>query len=323
MRHNKKTIIATSILLVLILVLGYYFIKTSKNNESNKLKVTINSWVGFGPLFIADETGIFEENNLNIEIIKLEFAPDRRAALLSNRVQIVGSTLDDLAVTLSQGVDVAAFSCADYSNGGDAIIARKGIESLDTISNFSIAVQPGFVNHFFLLYVLKQNGLPIDNLKITPMTPDDAGAAFLAGNLDVAVTWQPHISVAQESDYGCNILASSKDYPEAILDLFIAKKEWINNNPNLVVAFRKSWNEALEFMEKNKSKSNLILSKQLGLSTEDIEAMLLDIRLLNNKEGLDLIIPKIDELSDNVESIWKEAGYVTNDIDIKGSIILK
>lgn len=322
MKNTYKIIVP----FLLFLGLGYYFLfnNVEKNKNEEPTKITINSWVGFGPLFIAQETGIFKKNNLNIKIIKLENAPDRRAALLSGRVQIVGSTLDDLAVTLSQGINAVAFNCADFSNGGDAIISRKEIKKLDTtITNYSIAVQPGFVNHFFLLYVLKQKNIPIDNLKISPMSPDDAGAAFLAGNLDVAVTWQPHISKAMESEFGCNILASSKDYPEAILDIFIAKKEWIKNNPEFVSNFRKSWDEALAYMIENEKKSNAILSNELGLNEEDIKGMLLDVKLLTQIEGINLVVPKLDQLSKDVEQIWKEAGYITNDIDLKNSIQLK
>ena len=316
---NKSLI--TILLLFVIAALGYYFLKGNSSQEE-KVKVTINSWVGFGPLFVAQEVGLFEKSNLNIEIIKLEDAPDRRAALLSDRVQIVGSTLDDLAVSLSQGIDAVAISCADYSNGGDAIIAKKSIKSLDTIPNFAIAVQPGFVNHFFLLYVLKQNGILADSLKIKPMKPDDAGAAFIAGNIDVAVTWQPHIYKAVESPNGCNILASSNDYPEAILDIFIAKRDWVKNNPEFVTSFRRSWDEALIYMENNKEKANNILAKDLGLSPDDVGAMLLDLMPLSSQAGQNLVLPKIDNLSKDVEEIWKKAGYLEKDIDLKNSIML-
>lgn len=314
-----------SLLVLLLLVLaavGYYFYNVNSTQEDT-IKITVNSWVGFGPLYVAQERDIFKKHNLNIQIIKLEDAPDRRAALLSNRVQIVGSTLDDLAVSLSQGIDAVAFSCADYSNGGDAIISKKSIKSLDTIPNFSIAVQPGFVNHFFLLYVLKQNGISTDNLNIKPMKPDDAGAAFIAGNIDVAVTWQPHISKAVNSPNGCNILASSNQYPEAILDLFIAKRDWVKNNPELISSFRKSWDEALVYMKNHNDDSNNILAKELGLSPEEVSAMFLDLMPLNSQTGIDLVMPKIDVLSEDVELIWRKAGYVKKDINLKNSIILK
>ena len=314
---KKVSLITKWILVSLILFGSIVFYQC--NDSPEKIKVTINSWVGFGPLFIAQEAGIFEKHGLSIEIVRMENAPDRRASLLSNRVQVVASCLDDLAVTLSQGIDAVAFCGADYSNGGDAVIAKKGIV-LEDIHNYSTAVQPGFVHHFFLLYVLHKNGISIDNLKISPMTANDAGAAFLAGNIDVAVTWQPYISQAENN--GCEILASTADYPEAILDLFIAKKDWLKNNPNFVSSFRKSWDEAVEYISKNKEKSLKILSKNLGFEPAEVEEMLLDIVYLTSKNTEELVIPKLDRLSEDVVYIWKKAGYISKEIDLRNSIKL-
>ena len=290
------------------------------NSSKNKVKVTINSWVGFGPLFIAQETGIFEKNGLDIEIVRMENAPDRRASLLSGKVHVVASTLDDLAVTLSQGIDATAFCCADYSYGGDAVIAKKGI-ILEDIHNYSIAVQPGFVHHFFLLYVLHKKGISIDSIKINPMTANDAGAAFLAGNIDIAVTWQPYISQAENN--GCEILASTAEYPEAILDLFIAKKDWLAKNPNFASSFRKSWDEAVEYINKNKEKSLKILGENLGFNPAEVEEMLLDIDYLTSGKTKESVIPKLDSLSKDVVYIWNKAGYINKDIDLKSSIKLE
>jgi len=312
---KNSNLIAKLILVSLLLFVSIAFYQCNSSKE--KIKVTINSWVGFGPLFIAQEKGIFEKNSLNIEIVRMESAPDRRASLLSNRVQVVASTLDDLAVTLSQGVDATAFCFADYSNGGDAVIAKKGI-TLENIHNYSIAVQPGFVHHFFLLYALHKKGISIDNPKISPMTANDAGAAFLAGNIDVAVTWQPYISQAENN--GCEILASTAEYPEAILDLFIAKKDWLEKNPNFVSSFRKSWDEAVEYIISNKEQSLKILSKNLGFKPAEVEEMLLDIDYLTSKNTKELVMPKLDSLSVDVVYIWKKAGYINKEIDLRNSI---
>jgi len=317
---KKVSLITKWILVSLILCGGIAFYQC--NSNKGKVKVTINSWVGFGPLFIAQEAGIFEKHGLSIEIVRMENAPDRRASLLNDRVQVVASTLDDLAVTLSQGVSATAFCCADYSYGGDAIIAKKGI-TLDSIRNFSIAVQPGFVHHFFLLYVLyEKDSTLIDNLKISPMLANDAGAAFLAGNVDVAVTWQPYIFQALENGSG-DTLATTKRYPWAMFDIFIAKEDWLKKNPKFVAKFRDSWDEALDYMEKNPEKSLKILSENLGFDTDEVKAMLDDIKFLTSEEGKDWIMPRIEGgLAEKVVKIWKKAGYINKDVDLKKSIKL-
>lgn len=289
-----------------------------KSNEE-RTRITVNSWVGFGPIFVAQEKGIFEKNGLNVEIIKIEEASDRRAALMSGRVDIVGSSLDDLAVTLSQGIDAVAISYADFSNGADAIISKKGITSLDTLKNLPIAVQPGFVNHFFLLYVLDKNGVPIDDLNLVPMEPDDAGAAFISGQIDVAVTWEPHISKAKNSKTGCNILASSREYPEAILDLFTADRKWLDANETEVKAFRDSWDQALDYIQENPKEAYGIIGKEVALEPAVVEEMMSGVKLLNHEQGDKMFNGKSAELSERVERIWRKAGYIKGDIDLEAA----
>lgn len=310
----------------LSLVLGiclFVSLSCQKSTQTDTLRITVNSWVGFGPLYVAKEHGIFQKHGLNVEIFKLENAPDRRAALLSDRVDILGSTLDDLAVTISQGVDAVAFACADFSNGADGIIAANGISSLDKLIEVSIAAQPGFVNHFFLLYVLDKNGIPTENIRINPMTPDDAGAAFLTGAIDAAVTWEPFLSQALAKRQGTTLLASSKDYPEAILDLFVARRTWYEKNNETIRLFRASWDETLEFLNKHKETAYLTIGREIGIAPTEVGEMLSGAFLLSSNKGSELLEGKLESLCERVERLWKRAGYVDKDIHLEKSVILK
>jgi len=307
------------VLLVTITIVCFH---CKKEIKPESIRVTVNSWVGFGPLYVAKEKGIFENYGLNVDIIKLENAPDRRAALIAKRIEILGSTLDDLAVTLSQGIDAVAFACADFSNGSDGIVVAEGINTLNDLVKIPIAAQPGFVNHFFLLYVLDKNGIPIDNIRINPMTPDDAGAAFISGNIDAAVTWEPWLSQAIEKRENSKIIASSKDYPEAIIDLFVSNREWFNNNREIIANFKNSWDESLLYIKDNEEVAYIIIGKELGIDPSEVGDMLAGAYLLSSKEGYELLEGKIATLSERVERIWRKAGYVDNDINLKESVLL-
>lgn len=316
---RKNSILVFTVIIALMFSIS---VSCSKPDSSSKIKITVNSWVGFGPLYVAVANSIFEKNGLNVEIIKLENAPDRRAALISQRVDIVGSTLDDLAVTIAQGVDAIAFACADFSNGGDGIIAARGIDSLDKLKKVPIAVQPGFVNHFFLLYVLERNGIPTSDLIINPMTPDDAGAAFLAGAIDAAVTWEPFLSEGLKKRQGAVLLASSKDYPEAILDIFIARRSWFQENQDVINGFQKSWDDALDFIQENPNEAYRIIGTETGIDPNEVGVMLTGAKLLKNCECTEFLSEKLTSLAMSINRLWKEAGYISEDINLIDSIFL-
>lgn len=311
---RRRLILVTLLLFVLVSCVA------KSSNTPKPLRVSINSWVGFSPLFIARDTGIFSRHGINVDISKTENAPDRRAALIARRVDVVGSTVDDLAVSLSQGVDALAFSCADYSNGADAIIGAGDVKTLEQLSHLPVAAQPGFVNHFFLLYVLDSHHIPTDHLLIQPMTPDDAGAAFISGSVNAAVTWEPHISEALQRRPGTVVLATSRDYPGAILDIFIANADWYEQNREQARAFKESWDEAVRYMQARQNESMKIISREIGVTSPEAAGMLAGAKLLNQAECKNLLSAKADNLSESVQRLWAKAGYLRKPVELRKSL---
>lgn len=293
-----------------------------KDAPRTTLRVSVNSWVGFGPLFVAKKEGLFQKHGLDVDIVKIESSSDRRAALAADRIDILGSTLDDLAVGLSQGVEGRAFACADFSNGGDGILGHGAIDNLSKLVSEPIAVQPGFVNHFFLLYVLDSRKIPTDSLQLIAMTPDDAGAAFIAGRINAAVTWEPFLSQAIEKRPGTHILARSDSFPEAIVDLFVAKRAWLEAHAAQAGAFKAAWDEGLTFIEANRDSAMVTIAAEIGVAPEDAAGMLSGAKLLNSDQCVSMLTPKLPLLTQSVKRLWTRAGYITKDIDLQGAVQL-
>ena len=65
---------------------------------------------------------------------------------------------------------------------------------------------------------LEKAGLTEKDIQLVNMNPDDAGAAFAAGKIDVAVTWEPWITKASGDKKG-HVIFSSKETPNLILDV--------------------------------------------------------------------------------------------------------
>lgn len=282
-------------------------------DHGTKLRLSVNSWPGFGPLYIAESQGYFQQEDLDVEITVLEGGAERRAGLISGRLDVLGASLDDFAVTVDRGADAVAIGCADFSNGADGILVGGAVHTLQDLSQSEVAVEPGLPNHFFLLYVLDKNGLSIAPSNILPMKPDDAGAAFISGKIDAAVTWEPHLSRALKERHDAQVIARSSDYPEAILDLFVARKDWLDENPGAAERFRSAWDRAVDFLGSHHQEGTAILADRLALEPSDVEGILGGIEILESQQCVDLVGPQLRDLSDRVERIWREAGYLDSD----------
>ena len=81
-----------------------------------------------------------------------------------------------------------------------------------------VAATLGQCNQLLLEKALEKAGLTDKDIQLVNMNPDDAGAAFAAGKIDVAVTWEPWITKVSGEKKG-HVIFSSKETPNLILDV--------------------------------------------------------------------------------------------------------
>src|SRR5262249_15134526 len=112
----------------------------------------------------------------------------------------------------------------DTSAGADAVIAKPEIGSVKEMKGRKVAATLGQCNHLLLLKALEKGGLTEKDIELVNMNADDAGAAFAAGKIDVAVTWEPWITKASGEKTG-HVIFSSKETPNLILDVLAVSKK--------------------------------------------------------------------------------------------------
>lgn len=88
----------------------------------------------------------------------------------------------------------------DQSYGGDGIIASGEIQSVKDLEGKTVGLDKASTSYFFFLAVLNKYGVDESKIEIQEMTSGDAGAAFVAGKLDAAVTWEPWLTQASQRE---------------------------------------------------------------------------------------------------------------------------
>ena len=271
----------------------------------------VATWVGYAPLYIAEEKGIFEKNGINVELMKMESNTDRRTALAAKRIQGFASTVDTHVVSAASNVPAVQVVALDESYGGDGIVAKKEIKSLKDLKGKRVAVQTdGGASFFWFLYLLKQEGIDFKEIDAQNMTAGDAGAAFIANKVDAAVTWEPWLTKAKKTDFG-SVLATSDISPGVITSTIAMHQDYVKENPKAVKALVKSWFEAVEYYKTNREDALKIMGKAMGQTTEELEESLKGVRFYDeakNKEyfGTKEQLGQLYELSKLSSEFWKE-----------------
>jgi len=127
-----------------------------------KFRVTLLTWVGYGPIHLALEKGFFEGIDVQLQVV--EDTAARRAAFSSGRVDASTDIVDSFANLLAVGIQGSVVLKLDESIGGDGIIAKADIHSIQDLKGKVVAYPPGQPSHFFLLSLLEDAGMTIDDI---------------------------------------------------------------------------------------------------------------------------------------------------------------
>ena len=117
----------------------------------------------------------------------------------------------------------------------------------------------GSVSQVWFNILLKQAGMTEKDVSIVNMTADDAAAAFMAGQIGVAVTWEPHLTLVKEQKIG-KVLVSSDQTPGLIVDVIALRCDVIEKQPEDVKALVVGLGEAHEYLLANQDKANEIMA---------------------------------------------------------------
>ena len=232
------------------------------------LKVAHSTWVGYGPLYIAKEKGLFDAEGLEVELIVMEDPKVRFPALAAGQIDVAVSTVDTVLNYLSDQQGYRYLFAIDDSKGGDGIVANKDIETLADLKGKSVAYAEGSVSQFYLGVLLKEAGLSFADVETMNMTAGDAGAAFVAERVDAAVTWEPWLTRGQQAPHG-HLLVYSSTSPGLITDIALTTPEKLEARAEDMKALYRAWVKAVEFQKANEKEADEIMARGVGGWLED------------------------------------------------------
>ena len=128
------------------------------------------------------------------------------------------------------------------------------------------ASAPGTAPYFTLAWFLKKNGLSVKDVTVVNLEPGPAAQAFIAGQNDAAMTYEPYLSSVRDAPQAGKIIATTLDYP-MIMDTVGCTPKFLDDNPKAAKALADSYFEALEMINKEQAKAYEIMGadvKQTG-----------------------------------------------------------
>jgi NitT/TauT family transport system substrate-binding protein len=315
----KKIKIAISLLLTVSIFLSgcsssnKETASTGNKNSSEKIVLGFNPWPGYYPWFIAKEKGFFKKYGLNVEIKEFAVLSDELNALSAGQLDAAGVTINDLVVPLSNGIKLKVVGVHDISNGGDAIVVNKNINSFQDLKDEKFAAEIGTVDHLLMMAGMKEAGLKDSDINITNMTSNDAGPSLIAGNLAGAALYEPFISQSVQNGKS-KVLFSSADVPGLITDVTAVSEELAEGRPEDVKNLLRAWYEALDYWKKNPEESMEIMAKAAEIPVDEYKQVFASIKMFTIDESIEAFEKKDDYSS--LDYTGKETAKFLKDLDM-------
>ncbi|TAD87327.1 MAG: ABC transporter permease [Alphaproteobacteria bacterium] len=233
-----------------------------------RVAIGISGWTGFAPLTLAKEAGIFAKNGIDATIRKIPQA-SRHLAILSGDIQCAATTVETWIVWAANGVPTRQLFQLDKSYGADGMVVRNSVASIRDLRGKTVAASaPGTAPYFTLAWFLKENGMSIRDVTVVNMEPGPAAQAFIAGQNDAAMTYEPFLSAVRGAPQAGKILHTTLDYP-MVMDTFGCTPAFIAANERAVKAITDSYFEALEMIAREPARANQIMGADVRQSAEE------------------------------------------------------
>lgn len=306
--------------------------KVVEKPEENKpigteIDLSLDEWIGWKPIIDANQGlttqpgSIFDKLGVKVNIHVINDADSSSNALIKGDLNAAGYTLNRTAFLSGKfadaGLDVIMPVFTNYSNGGDGIIAMSSIQSVEDLVGAKIGVPKFSEAQSLVVWFVNKSDLPdaqkreiIDNLILL----DDAeqtGLSFFAGSLDVAATWQPYLSNAENST-NSHIFFDTTSSNKLIMDGIVFRDDFATTNPDVVSKFIDGIFQAESMYTTEFNYIRKVMPMFADMSDDEIKAMCGDAGLMGYAENVAALEDDCPVVYADMCSVWESINETVN-----------
>lgn len=218
------------------------------------------------PIFVAQDQGLFEKNNVTVEFIPAGSAPERDQLIASGQADgMINEVLSALFFN-KDGVRVQIVRYARAATSGAALFTllaglQSGVNAVADLRGKSIGISEGTVIAYLTERMLAAEGVPPAEVELVSVPKIDARLALLkSGELDAGVLPEPLASAAALD--GAKPILADTSHPEFSFSTMTMRKEVLDANPEAVRGFLKGLEEAVVLINQDPGKWKPLLTAQ-------------------------------------------------------------
>lgn len=269
---------------LVFLVAPLFFLVACSKQSDPPIKIAINPWPGYEYLFLAQELNFFQEQNLNIELVPFGSLSDAQRAYVNKRVDGMASTIIEVVQASVYGDrPLKIVLVPDYSNGGDVVVARSDVSSIEKLKGKNIGAEVSSLGIYMLHRTLAKAGLSFEDIHLVNVEQSSAKDAFVQNRIDAFVTYPPY-SLNLLKLENMRTIFTSAEIPFDVIDTLSLAADLLTKDPTLVPKLHQAWQKALDYAAAHPNEANQIMADRQGISVEEFTSILCDVHIINQTE---------------------------------------
>lgn len=270
------------------------------------LRIPLDTWGGYAALFAANggskpskDSSFYRLGHFAVELVPEEGAQVQLEGYATGKYPLIWASMDSLpllygALRQDKRLIPQVLGLFDWSIGGDGIILKEGVKSAFDLKGKTILTSGSSPYSFLLLWYLAQVGLsPLDVKVVYIGDGPKALEAFRKNSELVAwVTWNPFLQDVLDQGSpsfvkGSRLLISSRDANQLVADVYVVRRDLLQDKPEMMAAFVRSMMEGASLLAKDPAPAYAAMAAFYKLQGGAAEAkdMLADVHVANLPEN--------------------------------------
>ena len=269
--------------------------------DKHVLKLGANGWLGYQAFFEAQKQSYWDTGQ--VMAIELGSSTEVMRALSNKSIDLAALTLDELVTARLRDSQLQIVTVVDFSFGGDVLIARPELQSLQDLRGKTIALENTALGAVMLDAVLRHAGLSPADVKLSPLTFDEHADALQNGEADAVITFEPVRS--QLLAQGYRDLFNSRAIPDTIVDVLVVSESTAKRYPDRIRAMVSGFFRARSLILAEDAAVIAAIGRRTRLSSDAVVAAFGQLNMPDLEENKALISQCDKALRPTAEKLLK------------------
>jgi NitT/TauT family transport system substrate-binding protein len=220
-------------------------------------------------LYVAEARQLFESHGLAVTIQEYDTGVATINALLEGKAEIAGLTEFPFLKPTLEKRPLRILAITDRFESAYLLVRRdRGIAAKPDLAGKKIGLIRGTILEFYLGRSLQLLGLDLRDVTILDTeSTSRTTAAIVSGEIDAAVTYQPHVDEIQ-ARLGSEVTTWPVQNDQLAYGILASDADWLDRNPETVESLLRALADAEAYLLAHPQEARIIVQNRLNLDSQ-------------------------------------------------------